>query len=427
MSDELYKVAVDFGSHSIKIAVGKKSDNPDDDVIQILSLVGVDSAGIKKGVITNMHEASQSLHKAIQQTSDIIGFPIDSAMFGINGSGVKLVNSQGLIVNTNNTGEIEERDVERLKEDARKKAFGINDSTNLHTIPKKYKIDNQDGIQNPVGMAGTRLEATVLFIEGDNTYLKNFSKVIIEADIGMEENPVFLPYTSSNFLLSDSQKKSGAVLIDIGFNSTSYIVWENDEVLATGVIPVGSWHVTQDLALGLGTTPEMAEQIKKQHINFTPESEMIPVVEMYNQDTGETEKIDLSDATCYAKARVEEIFTFVNKELKKIGKSGKLAGGAVLVGGGSNLKGILEVAKNVLHIPVFKHRIDPNKIVFVSDFDDDPSVMNVISLVAHQLNTNEEMAAMHNLYQSSSSLNNNRDRKNIFKELIDSVKGFFNK
>ena len=167
MASEAYTVGVDFGTSSIKIVVAKQNEE-DSNRVQVLSLVEVDSSGIKRGIITNMSEATLSLVKALEQTENIIGLPVRKAVFGINGSGVGFVNSTGLVINTRSDSEISETDIDRLVDDARKKAFGINDSEILHIIPKNYRIDNQSGIRNPVGMIGKKIE--VLAMAKENSF-----------------------------------------------------------------------------------------------------------------------------------------------------------------------------------------------------------------------------------------------------------------
>jgi cell division protein FtsA len=384
VATEAYTVGVDFGTSSIKIVVAKQSED-DHNRVQVLSLVEVDSSGIKRGIITNMSEATISLVKALEQTENIIGLPVRRAVFGVNGSGIGFVNSTGLVINTRADGEISEADVDRLVDDARKKAFGINDSEILHIIPKNYRIDNQSGIRNPIGMIGKKIESNILLISIESSFLRNFTKVVEQSGVEMI-GQIYPPLASSDFLLTLNQKRAGTVMIDIGSATTSYIVWENEEILSTGTIPVGSDHITADLAVGLQTTIEMADEVKKKYIDLSNTKEReLDTVEIHNPDTGTNESYDLREAELYAKARVEEIFVLLNKELKKIGKQGNLAGGGVIVGGGANLAGILDVAKAVLKIPVFKYKFDPTKIDFIPDYNGDPTFVNAISLVSYYL------------------------------------------
>lgn len=382
MANEAYTVSVDFGTSSIKVVVAKSSEE-DANRMQVLSLVEVDSAGMKRGIVTNMSDATLALVKALEQTENIIGLPIRRAIFGVNGSGIGFVSSTGLAINTRQDGEITDSDVDRLVDDARKKAFGINDSEILHVIPKNYRIDNQSGIRNPIGMIGKKLESNILLISIESSFLRNFTKVVEQSGVELI-GQIYPPLASSDFLLTLNQKRAGTVMVDIGSATTSYIVWENEEIVTTGTIPIGSDHITADLAVGLQTTIEMADEVKKKYIDLTTHKEReLDTVELHNPDTGLNESFNLREAELYARARVEEIFAMLNKDLKKIGKQGNLAGGGVLIGGGANLKGILDVAKGILKIPVFKYKFDPNKIDFVPDYNGDPTFVNAISLVSY--------------------------------------------
>lgn len=383
MAKDPYLVAIDVGSNSVKLAVAK--DILDErDKVQILALVERSSSGIKRGVVTNMSEATESLIEVINQAESIIGLPIKRAVVGVNGSGVSFTNSEGLIVVSRDENEISENDVERVIQDSLTKAFGINNNEILHVIPKSFTVDNQRGIKYPVGMLGNKLECKTLVVSVETSYLRNFTKVLNSASLEITDR-IFTPLATSDFILSLRQKKAGTVLVDIGYSSTSYIVWENEEILGSGVIPIGSDHITADLAVGLQTTMEMAEEAKKQHLSFESENQVdISEVEVFNPDLQINETFKLNEISQYAKARVEEIFLFVSKDLRKLGKN-SLPGGAVLIGGGSNLPGIENVARSVLKIPIFKYTFDKNLVEFVPDYNNDPAFVNCIALAAYSL------------------------------------------
>jgi cell division protein FtsA len=386
-----FLVAIDIGSSAIKLAVAKDSLD-EQDKIQILALVERTSNGIKRGVVTNMSEATESLVDVIDQAETVIGLPIREAVFGVNGISISFTNSEGLIVISGADSEITETDIDRVIQDSLGKAFGINNNEIIHVIPKSFTVDNQSGIRYPVGMIGSKLDAKTLIVSAENSYLRNFTKVINQANIDLTDQ-IFTPLASSDFILTMRQKKAGTVLIDIGASSTSFIVWENEEIFTTGIIPIGSDHITADLAVGLQTTMEMAEELKKQHLDLSPNFESdVDEVEMYNPDLQINETFRLSELRTYARARVEEIFAYINKELKSVGKSTQLPGGAVLIGGGSALKGIDEIAKKVMKIPIFKYVFDKNKIEFVPDYNDDPAFINSISLAAYYLYHSEEIS-----------------------------------
>jgi cell division protein FtsA len=387
-----YLVAIDIGSNSIKLAIAKDALD-EQDKVQILALVERTSNGIRKGIVTNMSEATEALIETINQAESIIGLPIKRAVFGINGMAVSFTNSDGLIIVSRSDNEILDSDVDRVIQDSLTKAFGINNSEIIHVIPRNFSIDNQPGIRYPVGMIGSKLEAKTLIVSVETSYLRNFSKVIQQAGVEIS-NQIFTPLASGDFLLSLRQKKAGTILVDIGYTSTSFIVWENEEIFTSGVIPVGSDHITADLAVGLQTTMEMAEEIKKQYVNFHTDSDKeIDEIEMYNADLQINETFKISEVNSVSRARIEEIFMFINRELRKMGKNSQLPGGAVLVGGGSALKGIEEVAKDILKLPIFKYAFDRNVVEFVPDYNGDPAFINVIALAAYSLYHSEDMAS----------------------------------
>lgn len=389
MAREPYLIAFDIGSNSIKLAIAKEptDENPK---LQILALVEKTSNGIKRGIITNMSEATDSLIESIVQAESIIGLPIRRGIFGMNGMHIGFVNSEGLVVVSRMDSEITESDVDRVVSDALAKAFGLSGQEILHIIPKSFTVDSQEGIRHPVGMIGSKLQAKSLIIGIESSYYRNFNKVISQSGVENIES-IYTPLAASDFVLSQRQKKAGTMMIDIGFSSTSYILCENEEIYSSGVIPIGSDHITSDLAIGLGTTIEMAEDIKKKYLDLTYEVDpTITEIEMYNPEMQINERFQMEHIRNYARFRVEEIFTLIKVELKKVDKFGKLPGGAVLVGGGSALKGIDYIAKEVLKLPIFKYQFDRNKIDFVPDYNGDPAFINVISLLHYHLFSSEE-------------------------------------
>jgi cell division protein FtsA len=216
-----YLVAIDIGSNSIKLAIAKDALD-EQDKVQILALVERTSNGIRKGIVTNMSEATEALIETVNQAESIIGLPIKRAVFGINGMAVSFTNSDGLIIVSRSDNEILDSDVDRVIQDSLTKAFGINNSEIIHVIPRNFSIDNQGGIRYPVGMIGSKLEAKTLIVSVETSYLRNFSKVIQQAGVEIS-NQIFTPLASGDFLLSLRQKKAGTVLVDIGYTSTSYI------------------------------------------------------------------------------------------------------------------------------------------------------------------------------------------------------------
>jgi cell division protein FtsA len=387
MSKDPYQVAIDVGSSSIKLAVVKESSETNSK-LQVLTLIERESLGIRKGVITNMSEATDSLIEIINQAESVIGLPIKNAVIGVNSPSITFTNSEGLAIISSPDSEIRDSDVDRVVQDSLAKAFGIQNSEIIHLITKNFRVDNQGGIKYPTGMIGSKLEAKTLIISCESSYLRNFNKVFNQANIDISET-IFTPLASSDYILSLRQKKAGTVMIDFGYASTSYIVWENEEIVHSGIVPVGSDHITADLAVGLQTNIEMAEEIKKIYLDLQNNDEDDREIEIFNPDLQVNETFKIKQIQQYAKPRVEEIFVMILKELKKIGKT-SLPGGAVIIGGGSSLKGIDEIAKQILRLPTFKYVFDKNQIEFVPDYNNDPSFINCIALAAYSYHHQDE-------------------------------------
>jgi cell division protein FtsA len=380
MSKDPYQVAIDVGSSSIKLAVVKESSE-NNNKLQVLTLIERESLGIRKGIITNMSEATESLIEIVNQAESVIGLPIKNAVIGVNSPSITFTNSEGLAIISNSDNEIKDSDVDRVVQDSLTKAFGIQNSEIIHLVTKNFRVDNQGGIKYPTGMIGGKLEAKTLIISCDTSYLRNFNKVFNQANIDISET-IFTPLASSDYILSLRQKKAGTMMIDLGYASTSYIVWENEEIVHSGIVPVGSDHITADLAVGLQTNIEMAEEIKKMYLDLQSDDEETRQIEIFNPDLQVNETFGIKQICQYAKPRVEEIFVLIYKELKKIGKN-SLPGGAVIIGGGSSLKGVEEVAKQTLRLPIFKYKFDKNSIEFLPDYNNDPSFINCIALAAY--------------------------------------------
>ncbi len=421
MAKDPYIVAIDVGSNSIKLAVSKDIYD-DGQKVQVLALVEKTSSGIKKGIITNMSEATDSLIEVINQAESIIGLPIKKAIVGVNGTGVTFTSSEGLIVISRPDNEISESDIERAIQDSLNKAFGINNNEILHVIPRSFTVDNQRGIKYPLGMIGNKLDCKTLVVSSETSFLRNFGKVFAQAGIEIDDR-VYTPLASGDFLLTLRQKKAGTVLIDIGYSSTSFIVWESEEIAGSAIVPIGSDHITADLAVGLQTNMEMAEEIKKQHLKFELEetNEDIQTIEVFNPDLQINEVFKINEIREYARPRIEEIFLFIKNELRKLGKT-SLPGGAVLIGGGANLEGIDLIARNILKIPIFKYNFDRNLVEFVPDYNNDPTFVNAIALstyyLFHQDENNFTQKIGKNTYLPTANNNNSNGFWSNFKKIL---------
>ncbi len=378
MSEEIY-TGLDIGSYAVRVAVGKLVPSPDGrEQIHIIGAVEVPSAGVSKGTITNLEDAVSSVSRALEQAERITGLALNKAWVGISGSHIIAQESRGVIGVARNDGEIRDEDVERSIEAARTVATPTNYEI-IHVIPKVFTVDGQRGVKDPVGMNGIRLEVDALIIQGLGSQIKNLTKSVYRTGLDIEDL-VFSILATAEAVISDRQKELGVCVVNIGASTTSMVVYEEGDVMHTAVLPIGSDHVTSDLAIGLRTSIEVAEQVKLQHATALPKEvakkEDVNLGELGAPDDEVVGKRFVADIT---EARVQEIFEHVDKELEKIDRSGMLPAGVVLTGGGAKLAGILDAAKLSLRLPVTLG--SPIGITSVIDRTGDPGMSTAIGLV----------------------------------------------
>ena len=351
MSDEIY-TGLDIGSHAIRMAVGKSIPTQGGkEQIHVIGAVEVPSQGIHKGTITNLEDAVSCVSKALEQAELITGLPINTAWVGLSGSHILSQESRGVVGVGRSDGEIREEDVERSIEAARTVATPTNYEM-IHVIPKSFIVDGQRGIKDPVGMNGIRLEVDALIIQGLGSQIKTLTKCVYRTGLDIED-VVFSILATAEAVVSERQKELGVCVVNLGASTTSIAVFEEGDVLHTAVLPVGSDHITSDLAIGLRTSLEVAEQVKIRFATALPDDitkkEEINLGELGAMENEFVGRRFLCEIT---QARVLEIFELVDRELKKIGRSGMLPVGVVLTGGGAKLAGVLDVAKTALRLPV---------------------------------------------------------------------------
>jgi cell division protein FtsA len=297
---------------------------------------------------------------------------------GINGNHIISQESRGVVGVGRSDGEIREEDVERSIEAARTVATPTNYEI-IHVIPKNFTVDGQRGVKDPVGMNGIRLEVDALIIQGLGSQIKNLTKTVYRTGLDIEDL-VFSILATAEAVVSDRQKDLGVCVVNIGASTTSLVVYEEGDVLHTAVLPMGSDHVTSDIAIGLRTSIEVAEQVKLHHATCRPDDvtkkEEIDLGELGAPEQEFVGRRFVADIT---EARVQEIFEHIDRELKKVDRSGMLPAGVILTGGGAKLAGILDVAKEALRLPVSLGT--PIGVSSVIDRINDPSMSTVMGLV----------------------------------------------
>ena len=343
---------LDIGSTAIKMVLGtlvpRTKDHPE--ALQVVGRVVVPGEGISKGVVTSIEDAVSSVSSAIEQAERLVGQPLSSVWVGMGGAHVKSELSRGVVA-VGKGNEIQESDVERVLEAARAVATPPNHEI-LHVIPHQFYIDGQEGIKNPVGFSGIRLEVEAHILQGLSSQINNLVKVVHRTGLEVEGVIVSILATAES-TLSARQKDLGAVLVNIGGSTTSIAIFEEGDIMHVAVLPIGSGHITGDIALGLRCAIDTAEKVKL--AVGTAESGEVDKreeVDLSRFDADEDVRVSRRVVADIIEARVEELFEMVDEELKKVNRSGMLPAGAIITGGGAKMPGMVTAAKKYLRLPV---------------------------------------------------------------------------
>ena len=349
MSANLFIIGLDIGSTAVRLAVGQEVESGTERELQIVGVSEVAALGISKGVITSIDDATSVVSAAMEKAERILGAPLERAWVGISGSQIVTEDSRGVVAIGKPNGEITEEDVERAIEAARTVATPLNYEI-LHVIPKSFTVDGQAGIKDPVGMTGIRLEVDAQIIQGLSSQIKNLTKCVYRTGLDIEDLVLSILATSEA-VASPRQKELGVAVVNLGGSTTSYAVFEEGDLLTTGVIPIGSDHITSDIAIGLRTSIDVAERVKIEQGTALPK-EVGKKAEIDLEELGgESETVSRKYVAEIIQARVEEIFERLDREFKKIGRSGLLPSGVIFTGGGAKLAGLVELAKDKLRLP----------------------------------------------------------------------------
>lgn len=355
MSRVTHFAGIDLGSSTVRVVVAQFE--PSSEVPTILGVGAAQMTGMQKGVITDVEDAVRSVGRALDTAERVSGVPIERAFVSINGSHISSQNSRGVIAVSRADGEITGDDVARVINAAQAISLPSNREI-LHVLPQNFIVDGQEHIHDPVGMTGVRLEVETHIIEGSAPFIKNLTKVVNQAGVHIEDF-VFAPLAAATAVLEKRQKELGVVLVDMGAGTTSLVVYEENILLHTAVLPLGSSHITNDIAIGLRTSIDIAEEIKVRHgtalADTVKQSEMIVI----ENETGaggsglgdEQESVSRREVVDIISARLDEIYSFIDRELKQIGRAGLLPAGVLLTGGGAHLPGVVEMAKKKLRLP----------------------------------------------------------------------------
>jgi len=348
MSKNYLISGLDIGSATIKIVVGQI--NSSNNELYVVAANEVPAQGISKGMVVSIEDVVSSITNCLEGAERVVGQPINHAYVGVSGTHINTMTSRGVIAVSRADNEITENDVGRVIEAAQTVATPPNYEI-LHVIPKNFSVDNQTGIKDPVGMTGIRLEVETQIIQGLSAQVKNLTKAVYRT--GIEINDLVLSIlATAESCLSPRQKELGVAVINIGSTTTSLAVFEEGEVLATHILPVGAAHVTGDIAIGLRVSLDVAEAIKLTYGQALPETfNKKEEINLQDFDERETEHVSLRYVSEIIEARMQEIFSLLDKKLVEIERSGLLPAGIVLTGGGAKLSGIVELAKKEFRLP----------------------------------------------------------------------------
>lgn len=342
---------IDIGSTAIRVAVGKIVNlNNSDSELQILAVSEVVSEGVNKGNIASIEESVSAISHALEQAEHMIGLPIEHAWVSISGTHINSQESRGVVAIAKSDGEIAEEDLERVVNAAKTVATPLNYEI-LHVLPKSFCVDGQTGIKDPVGMTGVRLEVDTKIIQGQASNIKNITKTVYRTGIDIDDL-VFSILACGDAVVSQRQKDLGVVVVNIGGSTTSLVVYEEGDIIHTKVLPVGSEHVTNDLAIGLRTSIDIAERLKMEYGHCVPQDiNKKESINLSSVGADVNEEVSLRYVAEIIEARMEEILEKVDIELESIGRSGLLPAGVVFTGGGAKISGLVELAKHKLGLP----------------------------------------------------------------------------
>ena len=345
MSDNEIIAGLDLGTTKVCAIVAEVTD----DGLDIIGIGSVPSKGLRKGVVVNIESTVHAIKAAIDQAETMAGVEIASVYAGIAGSHVRGINQEGVAAIA--TREVSDEDVRRVLEQA--KAIPLpGDRQVIHVLPQEYIVDDQDGIREPVGMSGVRLEARVHLVTAANAAAQNIIKCCERCDLHVAE-VVLEPLASAHAVLSEDEKEIGVVLIDIGGGTTDLIIHVDGAVVHTSVIPIGGINLTNDIATGLRTPMAEAERIKIKYgcaaTSMVDEDETIEVPSVGGRPPRVHPRAVLCDII---EPRVEEIFQAAHHVIAETGFADMLASGVVITGGTTLLDGMPELAEQILGLPV---------------------------------------------------------------------------
>jgi cell division protein FtsA len=373
-------VGLDIGTSKVCAVVGEMTERG----IEIIGIGSHPSQGLRKGVVINIEATVNSLTKAIEEAGLMAGCEIHTVFTSISGGNIKGFNSHGIVAVKNK--EVAQRDLERVIDAAKAVAIPI-DREVLHVLPQDYIIDDQDGIKEPLGMSGVRLEAKVHIVTGAVTSAQNIIKCCNRSGLNVAEI-ILAPLAAAETVLTEEERDLGVLLIDMGGGTTDFVLLRDGTVKHTAIIGIGGNHITNDIAAGLRTPFSDAERLKQLYgcaaARMVTEDERVQIPNIAGKGAGTVSRQILCEII---EPRLDEIFELVQKEIAKSGYENSLASGVVVTGGAMLLPGAIEMAERTFGLPV---RLGvPAHVVGLLNVINNPVYAVAVGLVLHGMKRRE--------------------------------------
>ena len=386
-------VALDIGTNKVAAIIANVNEREE---LEIIGIGTHQSRGLKKGVVVNIDSTVQSIQRAIEEAQLMAGCSVDAVYAGIAGSHIRSLNSHGIVAIRDR--EVFAQDIERVIDAAKAMAIPA-DQKILHVLPQEFIIDTQEGVKEPLGMSGVRLEAKVHMVTCAVNAAQNIEKCIERC--GLVVNGVILEQLASSYsVLSDDERDLGVCIVDIGGGTTDIAIFTNGAIRHTAVIPIAGDQVTNDIAMALRTPTQNAEDIKIRYAcaltQLAKADEVIKV-----PGVGEKPERELSRQTLaeVVEPRYDELFRLVQAELRRSGFEDLIASGIVLTGGGAKMEGLIELAEEIFHMPVSLGA--PRNVAGLKDIVRNPVFATSVGLLQYGLDQEKERPSNRNSRKSS--------------------------
>jgi cell division protein FtsA len=376
--------AIDVGTTKVATIVANVKAQDD---VEVLGVGVVPSRGLHKGIVVNMDEARQSIAASVKEAQRISGIRIDSAYVGVTGRHISSLNNRGVVAIPRDDRLVRTQDLRRVLSAARNITVAEGKKV-LHAIPRSYALDGQEGVQQPVGMHGSRLDVETHIVTASVTSIQNLAKCA--RSVGVEvEDLILEPLASGEAALTPEERESGVIMADIGGGTTDIAVFKNGSIYHTAILPVAGYQVTSDISIGLGLPFNIAEKMKRRYGSVAPSAETDEMVQV-GVENGHS--ASYKDLCSIIKARMEELLQLILLEMPTSDYQTLAPCGLVLTGGSSNLDGLDGLGQSLLRMPVRRGSPLCTGIYGISDILHDPAYATTLGLILWQVRGKEGSA-----------------------------------